>query len=147
MFGLIMFGALGLVDNFWYPADMDGFNLMDLANVVLATEPIRQLERFMKGMVLDDEHAMVDTIIELGHEGSYLKDRSTMKFFKHEHSLPDLFPRETFESWEARNQTEEASALERVNELLKHHEVKELSPEVVKEIDQIIATAEKAYSN
>jgi trimethylamine:corrinoid methyltransferase-like protein len=98
-------------------------------------------------MVLDDEHAMVDTIITLGHEGSYLKDKSTMKFFKQEHSLPDLFPRETFERLEARNQTEEALALERVNELLNQHEVKELSPEVVKEIDQIIAAAEKAYSS
>jgi trimethylamine--corrinoid protein Co-methyltransferase len=145
MFGLVMFGAMGGVDNFWFPADMDGFNLMDLANVVLATEPMRQLEWLMKGMQLDDEHIMLDTMIRVGHEGSYLKEPSTKKYYKTEHLMPDLFPRETIEAWEARHQSEEELALERVRELLKNHKKKELPGEVEKEIDKIIAAAEKDF--
>jgi trimethylamine--corrinoid protein Co-methyltransferase len=146
MFGLLLFGALGGVDNFWFPADMDGFNLMDLANVILATEPIRQIDRFIKGLKLDDEHTMLETMLKLGHEASYLKEPSTMKYLKEEHLLPDLFPRDTYENWVARNQTEEELALERVRELLAKHEPKEFSPEAEKEIEKIISAAEKAYS-
>jgi trimethylamine--corrinoid protein Co-methyltransferase len=145
MFGLVMFGAMAGVDNFWFPADMDGFNLMDLANVILATEPMRQVDRLMKGMQLDDERIMLDTMINVGHEDSYLKEPSTKKYYKTEHLMPDLFPRETIEAWEARGQTEEELALERVHELLKGHKKKELSPEVEKEIDKIIAAAEKDF--
>ena len=147
MFGLLLFGALGNVDNFWFPADMDGFNLMDLANVVLATEPIRQIERFKKGFKLDDEHILLETMLKLGHDASYLKDASTMKYFRSEHLLPDLFPRETYETWEKRNQTEEELAIVRVKELIANHEPKEFSPEAEKEIEKIIASAEKAYAS
>lgn len=147
MFGLLLFGALGNVDNFWFPADMDGFNLMDLANVILATEPIRQIERFMQGVNLDDDHIMMETMLKLGHGASYLKDPSTMKYFKEEHLLPDLFPRETYETWEARNQTEEELAIKRVKELLEDHEPKEYPPEAEKEIEKIMISAEKAYTN
>jgi trimethylamine--corrinoid protein Co-methyltransferase len=146
MFGLVMFGALGGVDNFWWPADMDGFNLMDLANVILAKEPVRQIDRLKRGMILDDEYTMLETMIKVGHEGKYLSEASTRKYFKREHLLPDLFPRDTIEAWEARNETEDDIALVRINEMLSVHEPKEMPPEIEKEIDKIVDAAEKAYS-
>jgi trimethylamine--corrinoid protein Co-methyltransferase len=145
MFGLVMFGAMAGVDNFWFPADLDGFNLIDLANVVMATEPMRQVERLMQGMQFDDERIMLDTMIKVGHEGSYLKEPSTKKYYKTEHLMPDLFPRETIEAWEARDQSEEELAIERVNALLKGHKKKELPAETEKEIDRILAAAEKEF--
>lgn len=144
MFGLVVYSALANVDNLWWPADLDGFNLMDLASVVLSTEAVRQVDRMRKGMSLDDEHLMHDLIVKMRFEGKYLSERSTRKYFRQEHLMPDLFPRQTYESWEEKGQSEEDVALARVRELLDSHEPPTVAPEVRRELERIMAAAEAA---
>jgi trimethylamine--corrinoid protein Co-methyltransferase len=142
MFGQVVYGALACVDNFWWPADLDGFNLMDLASVVLATEAVRQTSRIRQGIVMDEEHLLLDRIFSMGFKGRYLSERSTKKYFREEHLLPDLFPRQTYESWQAQGQSEEEIALDRVRQLLGRYEPPPVAPEVVRELERIMAAAE-----
>jgi trimethylamine--corrinoid protein Co-methyltransferase len=142
VFGLVVYGALAGVDNLWWPADLDGFNLMDLASVVLATEAVRQARRVRQGLVLDEEHLMLDRIFSMGFRGQYLSERSTKKYFRQEHLLPDLFPRQTYESWQGEGQSEEEIALDRIQELLGRYEPPPVAVEVVRELERIMAAAE-----
>ena len=77
----------------------------------------------------------------MGFQGEYLGDPSTKKYFREEHLLPKIFPRESYEAWEARNQSEEQMAIERVKKILDTHEPMPLAEDVGVEIDRIIAAA------
>jgi trimethylamine--corrinoid protein Co-methyltransferase len=132
------------VDNLWGPADFDGATLVDLPYILLAAEALRQIGRLIEGINLDQERFLFDVIEKMGYQGEYLGDPSTKKFFREEHLLPDLFPRESYEAWEARGQSEEEIAIERVKEILSTHEPEPLPDEVIREIDRIYASAEEA---
>lgn len=135
--------ALAGVNNLWGPADMDGYTMVDLAHVMLSIEAIRQIDRLRKGMVIDDEHLLLDTIKEMRFKGEYLGHPSTKKYFREEYLLPDIFPRESYESWQTRGQTEEQLAIERVKDILNTHEPEPLPEDVCKELERIMAAAEK----
>ncbi len=139
-----LLAALAGADNLWGPADMDGANMVDLAYVLLSTEPIRQTARLLKGMEVNEEHLLFDVIAKMRFAGEYLADPSTKKYFRNEHLLPKIFPRESYEAWEARGQSEEQMAIEHVKEILNTHEPGPLPEDVVREIDRIYAKAEKA---
>ena len=135
--------VLAGVDNFWWPSDLDGFNLMDLADVVLGREVIRQVKRLREGFTLDDEHFLFDVIKEMGFKGEYLGDPSTKKYFRQEHLLPDLFLRESYEAWEAKGLLEREMAVARVKEILAAHQPVQVHRDVKKELDRIMSAAEK----
>jgi len=80
----------------------------------------------------------------LRFQGDYLGDPSTKRLFREEHLLPRLFPRESYEAWEARGQTEEEMAITQVKEILKSHAPLPLPVEVSKEFERILAAAERA---
>lgn len=138
-----LLAALAGADNLWGPADMDGANMVDLAYVLLSTEPIRQTTRLLKGMELNEDHFLFDVLAKMRFEGEFLADPSTKKYFRQEHLLPKIFPRESYEAWEKRGQREEEMAIERVNEILVTHEPQPLPEDVSAEIDRIYARAEE----
>ena len=143
MFGVLN-SALAGVDNMWWPADMDFLQTVDLALNYLGIEPVRQVKRFLKGFDFDDEHVMLDTIVEVGFEAEYLTHPSTKKYFREEHLLPGLFPRQNFEVWrDAGEKREKDVALAKVKEIIANHEPKTVDPDVVKELDRIYQSAEK----
>jgi trimethylamine--corrinoid protein Co-methyltransferase len=136
--------ALAGADNMWGPADLDGATLVDLPFIVLAAEAVRQIERLMEGMTLDEEHFLFEAIAEMRFLGEYLGHPSTKRYFRQEHLLPDLFPRESYEAWESRNQSEEQLAIERVKMILDTHEPKPLPGEIRRELDRIMEAARRA---
>jgi trimethylamine--corrinoid protein Co-methyltransferase len=138
-----MIPALGGADNMWGPADFDGATLVDLPFIVLAAEAVRQLGRLLEGFAIDDEHFLVDAICEMRFQGEYLGHPSTKRHFRQEHLMPDLFPRESYEAWEARGQTEEEMATERVKEVLHAHEPCPLPEDVCRELDRIYSAARR----
>lgn len=140
LMGLI--SALAGVNNLWGPGDLDGYTMVDLAHVYLSLEAVRQINRLREGMIIDEEHFLIDAIEEMGFRGDYLSHPSTKKYFRQEHLLPDVFPRESYEAWQARGQSEEDRAIERVKEILKQHEPVRLPEEVAKELERILTQAE-----
>jgi trimethylamine--corrinoid protein Co-methyltransferase len=139
--GLI--SALAGVNNLWGPADLDGYTMVDLAHVYLSLEAVRQIDRLREGMIIDDEHFLIEAIEEMGFRGEYLSHPSTKKYFRQEHLLPDIFPRESYEAWRERGQREEERAIERVVEILKKHEPVPLQDEVERELERILVDAER----
>jgi trimethylamine--corrinoid protein Co-methyltransferase len=138
-----VFAASAGADAIWGPADLDGGTLVDLPWLVLATEVVRQIKRLLQGIVFDEQHFLFDVIAKMRFEGEYLGDRSTKQFFREEHLLPDLFPRESYGDWEERGQSEEQIGMARVKEILRSHEPEPLPEEVGKELEHILAAAHK----
>ena len=139
--------ALAGVDNMWGPADLDGATLMDLPFILLATEVMRQTGRLVEGMAFDEEQFLYDVLASMRFQGEYLGDPSTKKHFRREHLLPVLFPRESYESWASRGESEEEMAMSRVEEILRTHEPQPLPDDVNKVLDQIMAAAKKDLVN
>jgi trimethylamine--corrinoid protein Co-methyltransferase len=135
------------IDNFWWPSDLDGFNVIDLADVVLGREVVRQILRLKQGFTLDDEHFLSEVIEEMQFRGEYLGDPSTKRYFQEEHLLPDLFPRESYEAREAKGQSEREMAVTRVKEILAAHQPVQVEPAVKKDLDRIMTAAEKQFLN
>jgi trimethylamine--corrinoid protein Co-methyltransferase len=131
------------VDNFWWPSDLDGFNIMDLADIVLGREVVRQVERLIQGFTLDDEHFLINVIEAMKFQGKYLGDPSTKKYFRKEHLLPDMFPRESYETWIARSQSEREIAVTHVKEILASHEPVHIDRDAQLELDRIMTAAER----
>jgi len=138
--------VLAGADGIWGPGDLDGSNLVDLPFVLLGTDLVRQVRRLLSGITFDDDHFLFDVIAAMRFQGDYLADPSTKKYFRQEHLIPDLFPRESFESWEARGQTEEEMALSRVQKILDTHKPTPLPDDVRVEIDRIIKAAENVLT-
>lgn len=145
-----MLGALLPVlagaDNMWGPGDFDGATLVDLPFVILAAEAARQIDYLAEGTGFDDEQFLFDAIAEMGFQGEYLSHPSTKRLFRREHLLPDLFPRESYEAWEAKGLGEEAMAIARVKEILSKHRPEPLPEDVGRELDDIYARATRALS-
>lgn len=134
--------VLAGTDALWGPGDLDAATFVDLPFLLLCTEVVRQLKRLKEGIRLDEEHFLFDAIAEMRFHGEYLGHPSTKKHFREEHLLPKLFPRESYEAWEARAQSEEDMAIARVKEILANHEPDPLPEDVETEIDRIIEAAE-----
>jgi len=139
--------VLAGADGIWGPGDLDGSNLVDLPYVLLGTDLVRQVRRLLNGITFNDEHFLFDVIKAMRFQGDYLADPSTKKYFRQEHLIPDLFPRESYENWEARGQTESEMALARVQSILDTHKPTPLPEDIKVEIDRIIKAAERALTN
>ena len=100
--------------------------------------------QMLKGMEINDESFLIDVITKLRFDGEYLAHLSTKKLFRDEHLLPKLFPRESYEAWESRGQSEEDVAIENVKDIIRTHDPDPLPEDVSREIDMIYASAEMA---
>jgi trimethylamine--corrinoid protein Co-methyltransferase len=77
-----------------------GAQMLSLPKILLDCELFRQYERVRAGLVVDDEHLMVDVVAAVGPGGHYLKARETRRFLRRgELHAPRLLRREPFESW------------------------------------------------
>ena len=109
------------------------------------TYPLRWYHRAItkRGFVLDVDHLMPDLILSMRFDGKCLSERSTRNLFRKEQCQSDLLPRQTYQSWEAQEANRDALVLASVRELLDRHEPQAVAPEVRREIERIMAAAEK----
>ncbi len=142
-YGLVPVVLAG-ADAIWGPGDLDGSNLVDLPFMYLGIEVVRQLKRLLEGINFEEERFLTDVIAEMRFQGDYLAEPSTKKYFRQEHLLPKIFPRESYEAWENRGETEGEMALAEVKKMLKAPKPEYVSEEVAKEIERIMTAAENA---
>jgi trimethylamine--corrinoid protein Co-methyltransferase len=140
--GLI--NALAGADGLWGPADMDCYSMVDPAFLYLSIEALRQINRILEGICLDEERFLFEAISELSFTGDYLAHPSTKRYFRQEHVRPEIFPRESYEAWERRGWSEETLAVDLVKEILSGQEPPRLPEHVSKELDRILLAARKA---
>ena len=133
--GADVFGHMGIVG-----ADQGG----SLVELIINDEMIGYLRRIMRGFYVNKETLAFEVIKRVGVGGHFLEDVHTLKQFKKELWLPDLFDRN---SWEAWNKKENKIILERAIKkkemILREHKVKPLDQSIANQIDEIVKEADK----
>ena len=110
-----------------------------LAQIVICDEIIGWIRRFMDPIVVDEETLALDLIERVAHTGDYLAEDHTLAHYD-EDWYPGLFDQSGYDKWvKAGSLRLGEKAARRVDELLASHEVPALPPEVVGQIDDIIA--------
>lgn len=110
-----------------------------LAQIVICDEIIGWVRRFMEPLVVDEETLALELIERVAPLGDYLGEDHTLAHF-HEDWYPGLFDQSNYDRWEKAGSLRlSEKAARRVDELLASHEVPDLPPEVVAQIDTLIA--------
>ena len=83
-----------------------GLGIMDTAmtfspaKVLLDAELFRQVERIGAGIKVDDNTLALDVIKKVGPRGSFIAEKHTLKNFRKEGLMTELFTRKTYGKWE-----------------------------------------------
>ncbi len=124
---------------------LDSAQLLYLPKLVLDAELVRQGQRLMAGLALDDEHVMLDVTARVGPGGHFLGARETRRFLRGgELQLPQLFVRGSYDGWLAEGKSESRRAIEKVDEILATHHPLPLPDGAAQHIEDIIAAAADA---
>ena len=112
------------------------------AKMVLDAEVIGQVNRVLDGIPVNENTLAVDLIHKVGPQGSFLKEKHTMKNYRKEHKFTELFDRSTYDTWEANgSKTAFEKATEKAAYIIKNHKPDPLPDAVVKGIDDILEEA------
>jgi trimethylamine--corrinoid protein Co-methyltransferase len=118
-----------------------------LEELLIDDETINMIRRIADGIVVDDDHIALDVIKKVGIGGMFLGQRHTMEHLRHEHFIPKIVDRRSFDQWEADGRkTMEDRARARIPEILAAPVPHPLSSEVVGELDRIIERASVAVA-
>jgi trimethylamine--corrinoid protein Co-methyltransferase len=115
-----------------------------LDSTMLESEPLLMLDdelcgavlRIARGIEVDDDTLALGAIKEIGFCGHYLDHELTASRFRSEHFIPDLLPREPYDTWQiggAHSALDQAR--ERVREILASHQPREVDPVIEQELD------------
>jgi len=113
-----------------------------LYQLVLCDEVISYTKRIMRGIEVNDDTLAVGVINHVGPGGHFLGEEHTLEYFKKEFWFPTLMDRTRYDEWKANGALSMGSRVKtKTQRLLKEHQPKALSPEVVKKISQIVTSA------
>jgi trimethylamine--corrinoid protein Co-methyltransferase len=116
---------------------------MDLAQLVLDDEMAAMIRRTMEGIPVNDQTLMTDVTHALGSWGDYLSSDATIAHAR-SFTVSDIFERRVYDSWEAEGRVDAYErARRKAKAILQEHEVEPLDKDVQKEIDAILAEAER----
>jgi trimethylamine--corrinoid protein Co-methyltransferase len=116
-----------------------------LDSTMLESEPLVLLDdewcgaclRVAQGIDVRPETMALDVIKEIGFSGNYLAEAHTVKHFRTEHYIPNLLPREPYDTWVKEGaKTALEQARERAREILKTHQPRTLDPELERELEE-----------
>jgi trimethylamine--corrinoid protein Co-methyltransferase len=115
---------------------LDSTMLESEALLVLDDELCGAALRIARGIEVDDDTLALDAIKEVGFSGHYLDHEETARRFRDEHFIPDLLPREPYDTWQMGGAHSALDhARERVSRILADHEPRELDPAVERDLD------------
>ncbi len=116
-----------------------------LEQLVMSDEIIGMVRRIMRGIEVNDETLAVDVVNKVGPGGHFLEEKHTLRHFKNEIWFPTLINRMRYDEW--KNMEKSSTMGERTRakllNILETHEVPSLPPEVLAELDRIVAGAEE----
>lgn len=78
---------------------LDSFNSANYRKFILDEEIFKHVLAYIKPQKDIDIKATVDLITEVGHHGTYVKHRNTMKNYRKEHTFPDFGVRVTYDEY------------------------------------------------
>jgi len=116
---------------------LDGIQNSSIAKIVLDCDQIGALRRYMREDPIDEAHALIDDIKEIGIGGHFLGRKSTRSFARSEIWRPQVFQRGTFEEFAATPLVEQA--VERANQVIAAYEPAPLADDAERHIDKTLA--------
>ena len=140
MVGLVTTLSADVIEGLQYEMDV----LVDCADLVFVNEGFSALKRIAKGFATDEEslNSAMDALKEVGHGGSFIGSKHTLKNFRSELWRPKLFDRWSWARWdEGGRKDAEQRAREKARDILDTYQPKRLSPEVERKIDQVAQEA------
>ena len=101
------------------PGNMAAGTVMSLTKLVFDCDLLSYSARLLAGIQIDEEHALLDAIDQVGPGGNHLEREETLAFLRRrEHWRPRLLARTTYEDWLRGPPDEMRHAADRVKELL-----------------------------
>ncbi len=109
--------------------------------MVICDELIGWIKRFVQGMEINDETLALDLIDKVGPDGDYIAEKHTRNHFR-EDFYPELLDRHNYDGWKtAGGTTLRQRAVEKARRIVAEHQPEPLPPDVLAELDAIIARA------
>jgi len=123
---------------------VDSVNTIMPLTLVLDNEMLAYAKAASKPMEINDETLAVDAINRVGPKGNFLEDKHTFNFLRRENKFQsDIFDWRGFDAWSSDYKDIIDHAQVKLDHILKHHEVPPLDDAVLKELDAIVAAADK----
>ena len=142
----LLMGALAGADSFGQMG-VAGTMGASLLQLVIDDDMVGYVRRLMGGTAVTPETLAFDVIRRVGIGGNFLSDEHTVRHLREEFWMPRLFDRLTHTQWAgAGSKTMLDRAIERVDEIMGAHEPDWMDEEMQKEVDHIVAAAERELS-
>jgi trimethylamine--corrinoid protein Co-methyltransferase len=139
--------ALAGADELSGIGEMEAGVMGSYAQMVLDNELVGSVMRLRAGLSADVEHLAVDIIGNvMDRTRNYLGQKHTLKYLRAgELALTKLAERNSWDTWEGKFERKQMAdyAVEQAEKILREHEVPPLEPKQQKELDRIMAAAEK----
>jgi trimethylamine--corrinoid protein Co-methyltransferase len=129
----------------WGAGMVDGHTLWSNAQLMMDAEMCGMVARCLDGIQIDDDNLAIEVVKDVRHfPGSYLDTEHTFYRWRGERYLPLVSYRESYEQWiDLGGKDILLQADEKARSLLGSHQVPPLSPDVDKEIDELLKAAAK----
>ena len=128
--------VLAGVDFITCAGTLDSTMLESDALLVLDDELCGAALRIARGIEVNDETLALDLIRKVKYGGNYMAEAHTMKRFRSEHFIPDLFVRDPYEAWEkAGSRPALELAKEKARKILAEQQQLTLDPGVEAELE------------
>ena len=114
-----------------------------LEQLVIDDTVLSVIERYLRGITVDDETLALGLIHEIGPGGAFVATDHTICHFRDELLIPDLIGCETRESWEAAGAPDmRTRAQAKARRILAEHHPPPLADGVTAQLDKIVKAAE-----
>jgi trimethylamine--corrinoid protein Co-methyltransferase len=137
--------ALAGADELSGIGEMEAGVMGSYAQMVLDNELAGSILRLRRGVEVTEETLAFENILKaMDGTRNFLGQKHTMKYLKSELALTKLAERNTWETWEKNERRSIAEyAVAESDRILREHQVPPLEPQQEKELDAIMAAAEK----
>lgn len=133
--GADIFGHLGI-------SGVDQASSLEM--LAMQHEVVRYVESVLREVEVSDETLGLDEIDTVGPGGSFIDREHTVRHFRRELWFPRLLDREYYDAWrEAGATSMEERCRAQVREILRTHHPEPLPDDLRRDIDQIVAAAER----
>jgi trimethylamine--corrinoid protein Co-methyltransferase len=115
---------------------------VNLPHLLLDDQLFATIKRMVEGVLIDDDHLAVDVINQVGPKGHFLDTDHTFERFREAFLPSELFDRTFRQDWENRGRPDVMDRVrDRIEQILKKHQVQPLSEEQLKQIKEIVEEA------
>jgi trimethylamine--corrinoid protein Co-methyltransferase len=121
---------------------LESLSTLSIEQLVIDDEFYSMVLRLVKGLEVNDDTLAVDLIRKVGHEGVYLKEEHTRRYYKQEHRLSMLFDAQFRNAWQSAGAKDTVQrAREKMRKILTEHKPSSLGTPLEDQLDTLLEDA------